>query len=228
MPLASDILFINLLTYNRYQYALRTISSALYNIKTTARIFVHVASDGDEEPYIKGLEEAVCGFDNVEAVTTSNSKRKGYGANMNVAMRAARVIDARYVLQLEDDWELSGTLNLDPLMATIDESNSIRCIRLGYLGWTQLLKGWLEHWNGSAYLVLDPDSAEPHVFAGHPRLESVNFSAQVGNWPEDMLPGETEFAVAQRETSRRNVAWPLDLIPPRGGLFRHIGEVRAY
>jgi hypothetical protein len=76
--------------------------------------------------------------------------------------------------------------------------------------------------------VLDPNSPEPHVFAGHPRLERVSYQREVGEWPTGMDPNETEFAVAHVRRARMGVAWPLGLDPREGyGLFAHVGTLRA-
>jgi hypothetical protein len=76
--------------------------------------------------------------------------------------------------------------------------------------------------------LLDGDSPEPHVFAGHPRLETVGYQRRVGEWPEGLLPGETEFSVAHYQWARMGVVWPMDLVKPSGDLFCHIGTIRSY
>ena len=78
---------------------------------------------------------------------------------------------------------------------------------------------------GLWWLALDPDSPEPHVFAGHPRLELAEWERYVGPWPEGLAAGPTEFEVAHRREARMGVAWPIDLIKPTGDAFVHIGTV---
>lgn len=209
-----------LLTYNRLDYAKTTLKSTLSKLKTKQHdIQVHIASDGDDDVYIDTLRK-LCDC----PVTTSNSMRGGYGANYNLATQVVHPI-SDYILPLEDDWELSRDFDIDPIIISLESFN---CVRLGYIGYTQPLRGTFEYIAGFNYLRLDPDSEEPHVFAGHPRLESVRFEREVGEWPLGVDPGTTEFIVAHRPEARQGIAWPCDLIHPRGDLFAHIGTVRSY
>ena len=83
---------------------------------------------------------------------------------------------------------------------------------------------WYEkmHW-----LEFSEFSSEPHVFAGHPRLETVSFQKEVGPWPTGLGAGATEFEVAHRSRARQGIAWPIDLVPLQGGLWGHIGTEQA-
>lgn len=219
-----------LLTYNRLGYAQTTISSARSNIVTKDHdLEWHVASDGDTDEYLEklikdGVNRYTHKFPIVPRVT--NSERGGYGKNFNLAMQIAHS-DCEYVLPLEDDWELTRELDVDPLITDMEHLH-VGCARLGYIGYTQELRGTLRHGKCGHWLQFDPESPEPHVFAGHPRIEARWWSREVEPWPEGLLPGETEFSVAHRKAARRYVAWPLDLVPPSGGLFAHIGTERSY
>jgi hypothetical protein len=162
-------------------------------------------------------------------VTSSDAMRGGYGKNVNLAMQALHS-DIDVVLMLEDDWTLTRPLDVAPLMRALNASIGVECIRLGYLSFTQALYGRVmsapPEWY--KYLLLDPDSPEPHVFAGHPRIETVAYQKRVGPWPEGLNPGATEFAIAHNTEARRGVAWPMDLVwPTRDPLFAHIGAVRS-
>lgn len=221
------IFSIVLLTYNRLEYAKKTLRSTLDKlvIDPSVIVNVHIASDGDTDEYVEAL---VCvARERVAGVTISNSQRRGYGANYNMATQVVHGF-SDYALVLEDDWELLR--QFDPLKLVQDmQALSLGCARLGYLGYTQELRGHLatgsycQHW-----MLFDPYSPEPHVFAGHPRIESTEWSRAVGAWPEGMPPGETEFAVAHRSEARRGVAWPISLVQPHGDLYVHIGTERSY
>lgn len=213
---------VMLLTYNRLDYAKTTLNSTLNYIKTSHDLQVHIASDGDNDAYMDQLTRLV-GKWHLNC-TTSNSMRGGYGANYNLATQVVHPI-SEYVLPLEDDWELTREVDIDPIINALDIFN---CVRMGYIGYTQPLRGTFEYIGGFNYLRLDPDSDEPHVFAGHPRLETVRFEREVGEWPLGVDPGTTEFIVAHRPEARQGIAWPCDLIHPCGGLFAHIGTVRSY
>lgn len=216
---------IMLLTYARLDYAAATLSSALRHVKTTDLLSLHIASDGDDDPYMTVLQNIANDFDLV-SITTSNSERSGYGANYNLGTQVVHSF-ASHVLVLEDDWELTRDLDLDIVIGALDELNA-GCCRLGYIGFTQPLRGEFAHAVGRHWLRLDPSSAEPHVFAGHPRLETVAWERSVGPWPEGLQPGETEFAVAHIAESRYGVLWPIQEVNVRGDLFVHIGARRSW
>lgn len=226
-----SIVALLLLTYagseERQQYAVTTLRSALDNLSTSQPLLVHIADDGSPNGHTRMLREIAGGYGHVTAVSISSSDRGGYGRNYNLATQQLH-LRADYVLPLEDDWQLMRPLNLDPLLDALD-AGPIGCIRLGYLGFTREggIKGRLFHRADQTFMLLDSDSDDPHVFAGHPRIETVVWERAVGPWPEQEEPGATEFAVCHRPLARTGVAWPLDLIPPAGGLFAHIGTRRS-
>lgn len=222
-------LTILLLTYGRLDYAKKTLKHTLDNLHTTVPVNVHIASDGDSINYIDELRHFAGGYANVNAVFHTNSQRGGYGKNYNLATQMIHNNGTRWVLVIEDDWELTRVFNIDPLLYVLDECKEIGCIRLGYMSYTQELKGTILDHQNRKYLVFDPDSDEPHVFAGHPRIESVAWQREVGQWPEGLMPGATEFYVAtELKASRHRVEWPLDIVRPCGDLFAHFGTLRAY
>lgn len=218
-----------LLTYNRLDYALKTLRALHENlvIASTINVHYHIASDGDSPEYFKALLKE---FPKNARITLSNSMRGGYGKNYNLAMQSVHP-NVEYALVLEDDWELVRKWRIEETINALSELGG-GCVRLGYIGYTQPLRaqfvtsssggsGGDGHW-----LRLDPQSPEPHVFAGHPRLETVEWARNVGPWPENLNPGETEFAVAHNPKSRERVYWPIPLVTQE--LFAHIGTVRAY
>jgi len=212
-----------LLTYDRIEYAVRTIHN-LCDLISSEPIHFHLADDGSSEEYRRVLlEEAGEIF---PTSTVTNAERGGYGKSYNLAMQVVHTL-ADIIIPLEDDWELQRTLYLSPLIQALDEG-SFGCIRLGYLGSTQSLRGTISHVAGQTFLALDPDSEEPHVWSGHPRIETRDWQRAVGPWPEDLPdPGSTEFSVASLRASRQGVAWPMDLVKPSGDLFSHVGTIQA-
>lgn len=219
-----------LLTYERTEYALIALRSAvalMTGYEGTLRI--HIADDGSAQEHQSELLTAAYDLVGFQNATFSDSKRGGYGRNVNLAMQALHN-DVDAVLMLEDDWKLTRPLDVAPVLRALEASIGVECVRLGYLSFTQGLFGRVmsapPEWY--KYLLLDPDSPEPHVFAGHPRIETVAYQKRVGPWPEGLNPGATEFAVAHNTEARRGVAWPMDLaFPTRDPLFAHIGSVRS-
>ena len=218
-------LCILLLTYERLIYAERTLRSALDKIVWSEPISVHIADDGSSENYRQKLHDIAGGYDKVQGVSITNSDCGGYGMNYNLALQVIHQF-ADLILPLEDDWELNSELDLRPLAAAL-ENEEYGCIRMGYLGFTQQLRGEVIHVSGHTYFRPDHDTPEPHVWAGHPRLETREWQRSVGPWPEGYDPGTTEFIVAQRPNARVGVLWPLDLVKPYGDLWSHIGTIQA-
>lgn len=218
-------LAICLLTYARTEYAKITLRSTLRHLKYEGHLHVHIADDGSDPEHVKALRQIAIKAD--ATVTTSNSERGGYGRNVNLATQVIHNL-ADYVLMLEDDWELLRELDADVLLRDFAAEDRIQSIRLGYLSFTQRLYGEVICPRESKYLLLDSSSPEPHVFAGHPRIERVSYQRRVGMWPEGLLPGQTEFAMAHCLSAREGIAWPMDLLHPRGDLYAHIGTERAY
>jgi hypothetical protein len=206
----------------RHKYAVKTLECLKKYLNYSGMIRWHIADDGSDIEHIARLQD-IC-----PEASISNAARRGYGASYNLATQILHY-SCDYLLMVEDDWELTKRLDIDPLIEALDEG--INCIRLGYLGWTQELRGKIIAAANQVFLLLDQDSPEPHVWSGHPRLETVAFQREVGPWVEGISPGEAEFEVANRPAARQGVVWPLDIGicagQVHGTLFAHIGAVQA-
>lgn len=226
----SPKLYIMLLTYTndpdgpRAAYAQRTLTTVLDRLSYSGPISVHIADDGSPEPHVARLVEIAGGYSKVQGVTATNANRAGYGASYNLATQVVHQ-HASLVLPLEDDWELVHDLDLDHYAHALIECASIGCVRMGYLGYTQPLRGELHTCADWRYLLFDPDSLEHHVAAGHPRLETVTWERSVGPWVEGLDPGTTEWEWCGRPAARSGVVWPMDT--PLSGWFAHIGTIQA-
>lgn len=221
---------ILLLTYEdgKRNTAERTLRAALDNIRYSGPLNMHIADDGSVAGHVDALRAVAGGYGRINTVGSTDAARRGYGASYNLATQAihAGLDGSEVVLVLEDDWELSRFLDLDPLVETLRDDPEIMAIRLGYLGFTQQMRGELVHTLAGVMLLLDPESPEPHVASGHPRLELVSYQRAVGPWPEGIAPGATEWEWCRRDAARAAVAWPLDYGPAsqsHESLFRHIG-----
>jgi hypothetical protein len=223
---------IGMLTYApsiahpRAEYARTTLESTLKFIDPGDNTLqVHIADDGSDPQHIEILKGIASQY-GYEA-TVTNAERGGYGKSYNLMCQAVHS-NSDLVLPLEDDWELTRPLKLEYLAKALDENPDIRSIRLGYLGITQPLVGTVAFRSGMTYLLLDPNSPEPHVFCGHPRLETVEYQRDIGAWPEGLRAGETEWEVTHRWPARTGVAWPLDIGLPAsqdwGSIYAHIGS----
>lgn len=224
---------VGLLTYApsvdhpRANYARTTLTSTLKYLDPGDNILqFHIADDGSDPAHVEELLK-ICS-DHGYTATLSNAQRGGYGKSYNLMCQAVHST-SDLILPLEDDWELTRPLKLEYLAKALDENPDIRSIRLGYLGITQPLIGTVAFRSGMTYLLLDPSSPEPHVFCGHPRLETVEYQRDIGVWPEGIRAGDTEWDVTHRWQARTGVAWPLDIGLPAsqdwGCYFAHIGAI---
>lgn len=207
----------------RTEYAKRALTS-LANLRAGEELWLHVADDGSEERFrAEMIDRAREMFGDHASVT--NAEGSGYGESYNLATQIVHGV-ADLILPVEDDWELVRPLNLRPIAAVLRDG-LLGCVRMGYLGFTQELRAKFLSHGGLLWLALDPESPEPHVFAGGPRLETVMWERAVGPWLGGLEPGATEFEVAHRPAARTGVGWPVDLIHPRGDAFVHIGTEQA-
>lgn len=216
----------------RAVYARKTLESVLENVSVGEfnQLHVHIADDGSDPQHVRELVEIAKRF-GYDDVSITNSERRGYGGSYNLATQALHG-DYDIMFPVEDDWQLLRPLNLEPLANAIENSNGeLRCIRLGYLGFTSELRGKLIYHANQMFLLFDPNSPEHHVFAGHPRLETVAYEREVGPWNENTRAGDVEWDVTHRWPARVGVAWPLDMAIPAGqvagNLFGHIGTVQT-
>jgi len=204
----------------------RTLRSVLDRISYSGRLAMHIADDGSQDGHVPALRLLAGGYRQIATVGSTDASRGGYGRSYNLATQQIH-LGSEVVLVLEDDWELTRDLNLDPLVATLyDPDPAVKVIRLGYLGFTQELRGRMVSTRAGLAIMLDPDSPEPHVAAGHPRLEAVAYQRAVGPWAEGLAPGATEWEWCRRPAAREGVIWPLDLGPASqraDSLFVHIG-----
>lgn len=225
-------LTVCLLTYNRKQYAIETLSQLFAHLKTesTDEVNLHIADDGSPDGYLDDLVEYAEGLSAVGAfngiITKTNSERGGYGKNWNMATQAIHD-NCDYVLPLEDDWRLQKNLILEDFARVFEDNPKVGCIRLGYFSFTQPVQCEIISSRNDKFLLLDDKSDEPHIFAGHPRIETVAWEKLVGPWPEGLDPGDTEFYVSTK-LARKGIVWPWDWSNSYGSFFAHIGTERSY
>jgi hypothetical protein len=222
----------------RNMYALQSMRSLLQNLSfRDGALAYFIADDGSPPEHTEALHHLFIEKNNkwsqgegegAALIGGSNSERRGYGGSFNLASQGVHGW-ADLVLPVEDDWELVRPFDLSDMARAFNDE--IQCIRLGYLGWTDDLRGKLVQSAGQSFILFDPYSPEKHVWAGHPRLETVEYQRRVGPWPEGLKAGFTELEVGKREEARTGVAWPLDADVNASQdycrLFAHIGEEQA-
>lgn len=217
------VLFTHADPLERADYAKKTLSALASYLEADEEFWLHIADDGSSQEFrddIMKMARELYGNTSI-----SNSEGRGYGASYNLATQSVHRI-ADLILPLEDDWEMCRSFNLDAFAKVLREGH-FNCIRMGYIGYTDTLRATFKYYDGYHYLHLDPDSPEKHVFAGGPRLETVEFERSVEPWPEGLGAGHTELEVIGRPEVRQGIAWPIGHILPRGDVFLHIGTHKA-
>ena len=230
LPRLTVCIYTHMRHQDRCDYACTTAITVIQKaLKDYAGpVHIHVADDNSRRDMLEELLETIRGYG--YDPTISHGMGEGYGASHNAA---TQVIHDRsdLILPLEDDWELVRPLPLDRLARYFDNPE-VRSIRLGYIGWTQRLSGHVIKANDDTCLLFDPDALEPHVNAGHPRIETVAYQRDVGPWAEGIDAGAVEFAWCSLRAAREGVVWPMDLGMSasqggEGSYFCHIGTRQA-
>lgn len=216
-------LAIVLLTYQRTEYALRTMRAAKANLRTARNVWWYVADDGSDDRHYRAVMKELEGCN----VIGSHNFRRGYGGNANMAIAAVDSTDAEVTLWLEDDWELTQPLELDPYINALERSSDFAMIRLGYLNLH--MRGFTIGLEDRLYWALEhiPAIDGSPVFTGHPSLRHKRYVQKYGYYPEGFSPGQTEleYAFHYRSINGPYIAWPCDM--PPYGYFAHIGEVKS-
>lgn len=220
----SEPIVIIFQTYRRTGYALLTISGIVNHLTYDGPLLWYIADDGSGEHHYRDVRSHL--ERNRQEIIGFHQVRRGYGANANVAWEAARAISP-LTLFLEDDWELSSDLDLWPAAALLMSDPNIGMVRLGYLN--PGLRGEVISRESRLWLDFErePVDGNQYVFTGHPSLRHTRYWEAYGNYPEGLIPGDTELAYAYqyRIGAGPKIVWPLDY-PPQGK-FGHIGLVKT-
>lgn len=218
----SEPITIVFLTYERTEYALRTIDAAIKHLKYPDLAWF-IADDGSSESHVSMIYDKL--VKSGQTVSGVWSKRDSYGKSANQGIFAAHK-RGRLMFFLEDDWELTQDLDLWQYADLLMQDESIGMVRLGYLNTP--IKGETFGYNGHIYWLLDDDS--PYIFAGHPSLRHERFHDHAGLYTEGVQPGETELAMAwsykQSGYPKPGIVWPCEL--GQHGIFAHIGAQQSY
>jgi hypothetical protein len=193
-------------------------------LRSSEEQWFHLADDGSDQKFRDQMMEHARRIYG-ENTSVTNSEGKGYGASYNRSTQLTHKV-ADILLPLEDDWKVAREFNLDAFAKVLRDGN-LSCIRMGYLGYTNTLRGTFRYFDNRHYLELDSDSPEKHILAGGPRLETRDFEKAIGPWPEGLGAGATELSIIGKPAARQGVGWPITDIKPQGDLFLHIGTSKA-
>ena len=216
-------LAVVLLTYQRTEYALRTVQTAVNNLRYEGSVQWYIADDGSDGAHVKALVDEIEMTAYMPEPLDWHSEKQGYGANANAA---AQLLSDDYpvTLWLEDDWALTRPFNLTPYVHLLETNHDVGMVRLGHMPVGQHMDS--VGYDGHMYLNIH--KSQQYAYSGNPHLKHRRFFEQHGGWPEGLDPGKTELAYDEqvRSIDGPHIWWPLAIgdSPPWG----HIGTVKSY
>lgn len=214
---------ILLLTYERTEYAKRTVASVFNHLKYDGEIVWYVADDGSSATHFDEICAYICehGGSLVSSHQTKADNR-GYGVNANTAWKWLHQNNIDITFWLEDDWEMVRDFDITPHVNTINDGHA-GMIRTAFIPLWASMK--TTYHSEQYYLELLKDAL--YAYSGNPHLKHHDFALSYGFMPEDRNPGETEIAYDHivRHTEGLPILIPAEICNPP---FQHIGDVKSY
>lgn len=210
---------ICLVTFKRTEYAIQVVEGLKANLKYP-NLSWHIADDGSGEAHQNAIIEAI----GDQPWTLTDAKQAGgTGHNRNLGLQAA-FSRTDYVLHIEDDWVLTRPYILEPAVVILRDYPEVGMIRMGYIEEGHI--GRSRNMAGLMWWQLDKHSGHGFVFAGHPHMLHRRFHENYGWYDENLLPGPTEIAFAEKflKGEGPQIIYPMWVF---GGFFSHIGTVKA-
>jgi hypothetical protein len=224
----AEPLTVVLLTYERTDYALRTVEGVAKHLNYPGFEW-YISDDGSREEHVRAVIDQLGRLgQNFNIQTHWHNQRLSYGSGANRALEMA-FRSGNLVLMLEDDWYLERPLDLWSYCCLLMERPDIGMVRMGYLnsgvGAVSMSHG------GRVYWALDDTHSRNYssfAFAGHPAIMHRRFFEHHGMYPERWQPGETELKMCWQCVSGMGpkIVWPAEL--GEHGPWGHIGEQQSY
>jgi hypothetical protein len=219
-------LVVILQTYQRTEYALRTVRSFVEKANYPQVVWF-IADDGSQKEHVDQIASLLHTLG--QTIVGMQNKKQGYGGNSNDAWFHADTISP-LSFWLEDDWELTRPVNLIPYVETCLEPD-VGMVRLGYL-YTGLRGDLIARQNT---LYWDLHAVPAHdgvpVFTGHPSIRHTRYRETFGWYPLGLNPGDTEMEYAFAFRQHGGPGKPKILFPVENGVwgpFAHIGTEKSY
>ena len=214
-----------LLTFDRTEYAVRTVKSVCENLDYPNLGF-YVADDGSKGEHLfavmAALEEAGA------AVFGSHSEKMGPGPSWNKAIEQS-LEKADLVAWLEDDWELTQKLDVKPYVKLLMEKSNVGMVRMGYMAVGLDLHS-VGH-DGIHYVRVK--KSQPYAYSGNPSIRHRRYFQTYDWYPTNANtnPGDCEVWHDDKFRKKKDgpeIWWPLNL--PGGGwsCWAHIGQEPSY
>lgn len=213
---------ILIITWNRPVEIRRTIMALRNNLCYPGPLAWHIADDKSPAGYLPAVKADFLDLN----FTTTQTDRKGWGANVNLALRT---IKTDYVFSCEDDYVAIRKINLAQGVELMELCQSVGLVRYdglsGHVGLTLRLQE-AKKFDALNYLMIVKDkSSHLNVYSHRPHLKHRRFHDFYGLYPENLSLGECESGFAHRVKSKNGPSLAIlsDGIPRA---FDHIGVSR--
>lgn len=223
---------ICVVTYERTEMALRTIQSTISNLEyPKENIGWYIADDGSRPEHIasilKLLEDngqTLIGFhsERLRAKEHEGTHHAGVGWNRGLGLCHQW---SDYVLWLEDDWDLTETLQLVPYVTLLRDRDDI-----GICTFRILTIGADVHTEGyEGQMYLRYLRSTQYAFSGNPYLRHARYTTKYGWFAEDRNPGLMELHQDDQYRLAMEGPWiwrPVNISP--WGAWKHIGNIKTW
>ncbi|KKK56164.1 hypothetical protein LCGC14_3067280 [marine sediment metagenome] len=214
-----------LLTYERTEYAVRTVRSVCTNLKYP-NLAWYVADDGSKGEHVFAVHEELAKYG--VKVFGSHSEKLGPGPSWNKAIEQS-LEQCDLVLWLEDDWELGEELDVTRYVRLLLDVPEVGMVRLGYMAVGLDLHS-VGH-DGVHYLRVE--KSQPYAYSGNPSIRHRRYFDAYDWYPKKAKtnPGDCEIwhDAKFRKKDGPQIWWPMDLpLGGWGGGFGHIGQEPSY
>jgi glycosyltransferase involved in cell wall biosynthesis len=202
---------IGIITYDRYDEIRQTVEALAEFVRYSGQLRYVIADDSSPGGYVARLKRLRL-FRDLDAtfISTETNGNGGWGVNANHLLGA---VDSEYLLMLEDDYVLTRPLDLDPLVALMEDRPRIGMVRLRgtagtHLKYTQFeadirqrcpdFRQGVGVTGKLNFLLINGGSPDLWIYSNGPHLKRRLFHAYHGLYPQGFKLGETEERMAHR------------------------------
>jgi glycosyltransferase involved in cell wall biosynthesis len=210
-------LTVLIVTFDRPKEIRAVIEALQRRINYHGKVHWHIADDGTPGTYLPDLYQD---FRELH-FTATQTQRKGWGANVNKALRHIR---DDYIFLCEDDYVAKRPINLNRGVAVLESQPELGLIRYdgisGHIGIRLTVREARSGAGVVDYLELDLNhSGHLNCYSNRPHLRHRRFHDTVGYYAEGRPLGVTEEGYAHRV---------LDADPQSGIAVLGDGVARAF
>jgi glycosyltransferase involved in cell wall biosynthesis len=213
-----ELIVILFPTFNRTEYAVRTIRAARQNLKYPNLAWYLADSGSTQEHH----DICVTELDGAN-IFGSHYQTTSPGRSWNMA--SDKIFEkSNFLFRLEDDFELNRELNIEKYVKALVERVDWGLVRLGGLP-VGLDCKTVGH-DGVHYLWM-LRSAQ-YAYSGNPLIMHKRFWERYRYYDENQNPGNCEIKYDElfRSSPGSEIVWPVEI--GGWGCFGHIGERQSY